>query len=679
MVVASARGLGHAFGAQDIFAGLAFEIQPRDRVALVGVNGAGKSTLLRILARVEVANHGQLSLPAADRVAYLPQEVDFPAGQSLDAYLREAFAATRQLEAELRDLESRLAVVSSETEIAHLLARHAEVQARLEAGDGYAYDHRLQATIAGLGIADSLLDREVATFSGGQRTRAALARILLGGADLLLLDEPTNHLDIEATEWLETYLVGAAPALVIASHDRHFLDAVATRTWEIADGDLEAYVGNYTQFARQRADREARQRRDFATQQAHVARTEAFIRRYRAGVKSRQARGRQKLLDRVVRVGPPRDPGKLRLAISATLRAGDIVLATEGLAIAPDAPAGAGLRGQSPGMPFVHEAPAGARGITPLVTCDDAEIGRGDRIAIVGPNGAGKTTLLRVLMGEVVPVRGRAHLGYGVQVAYYAQAHEQLDVGGTVLSGVIGMRPMSEGEARTYLGRFLFTGDDVFKPVSALSGGERSRLALARLSLTTANVLVLDEPTNHLDIYAREALEAVLDQFDGTLIFVSHDRFLVDGLATKLWEVAEGRMQVHEGSWSAMRAARRAGASAGRLAGPTATASPARAPGSAPGRPAGRGIGSRALPDARELKVARERATRVADDVSRLEAEIQDVVASLESAARSGLPSSLVALGHRLEDATTELREAEERWLAIQAHLEELECLATTR
>ena len=680
MAVASARGLGHAFGAQDVFSGVTFEIQPRDRVALVGVNGAGKSTLLRILARIERADRGEMSLPTADRVAYLPQEVHFNSGLTLEAYLLDAFSTTRQIEAELRDLEATLETASTDGEIDRLLARHATLQQSLEAGDGYAYEHRLHATIAGLGIPVAHLTREVATFSGGQRTRAALARILLGGADLLLLDEPTNHLDIESTEWLETYLASAASAVVVVSHDRRFLDAVATRTWEIADGEFEAYVGNYTQFARQRAEREARARRDYAAQQAHVARTEAFIRRYKAGVKSRQARGRQKLLDRLERIGPPKDPGKLRIAIAATLRAGDIVVATESLGIAPDAPAGAGLRGQSPGMPFVLEAPPHARSLAPMVVCENAEISRGDRVAIVGPNGAGKTTLLRVLMGEIVPVRGRAHLGYGVQVGYYAQAHEQLDLGGTVLSGVLSMRAMSETDARTYLGRFLFTGDDVFKRVASLSGGERSRLALAQLALSTANVLILDEPTNHLDIYAREALEAVLDQFDGTIIFVSHDRFLIDGLATRIWEVADGRMVAHEGTWSAIRAARRVSVSTARAAAAVTVPLPTTSvPPPLDARGLQRSIGtSRLNPDGRDLKVARERLVRAAADLASLESALASVNASLEAAARTGNHVDLASLGVEHEAVTTQLRVAEERWLEAQSRLEDIECVISS-
>ena len=678
MALATARGLGHAFGAQDVFAGVTFEIQPRDRIALVGVNGAGKSTLLKILARLEAADRGNVSLPPPDRVAYLPQEVNFPAGMTLEAYLLEAFAATRLIEAQLRAIEEGLEAANTDEAVAALLDRHASLQQQLEARDGYAYEHRLHVTIAGLGIPDAHLGRDVASFSGGQRTRAALARILLGGADLLLLDEPTNHLDVEATEWLETYLTSASPAVVVVSHDRHFLDAVATRTWEIADGEFEAYVGNYTQFARQRAEREARARRDFATQQAHVARTEAFIRRYKAGVKSRQARGRQKLLDRLERVGPPKEPGKLRLAITATLRAGDVVLATESLGIAPDAPAGSGLRGQSPGMPFIMEASAQARTFTPLVTCADTEVARGDRIAIVGPNGAGKTTLLRVLMGEIVPVRGRAHLGYGVQVGYYAQAHEQLDLTGTVLSSVFSMRSMSETEARTYLGRFLFTGDDVFKRVTALSGGERSRLALAQLALSTANVLVLDEPTNHLDIYAREALEAVLDQFDGTIIFVSHDRFLVDGLATHVWEVADGRMVAHQGTWSAIRAARKGAPVAVKAGSPPTPPSFAQASAIARAVPHAQSPTVKVVrgqPDARELKVARERLARAAAEAASLEEELKTVNASLESASRSGNGSVLASLGMEHDRVYGRLRDAEERWLDAQARLEELECL----
>ena len=682
MSLVSASNLARAYGAQDIFADVGFEIHTRERIALVGVNGAGKSTLLRLLARVEPVDRGALSLPPRDRVGYLPQEVTFAEGMTLQTYLDGAFAHVRQLEAELRNLEDALASPPPGVTIDELLTRHSDVSLAFEAADGYAYQHRVHETIAGLGIPEAHLEREVTTFSGGQRTRAALARLLLSGSDLLLLDEPTNHLDVDATEWLEGFLTGVNAAVVVVSHDRYFLDAVATRTWEIADGNFETYTGNYTQFARQRAEREARKQRDFATQQAHIARTEAFIRRYRAGVKARQARGRQKQLDRLGRVGPPRTQGQMNLAIRATLRAGDTVLAFENLGIAPEAPVGNGLLGQTPGMPFVHESNAQSRALTPLVHLPDIEVARGERVAIVGPNGAGKTTLLRVIMGELVPVRGRVHIGYGVQIAYYAQAHEQLDPKGTVMTEVTDGHAMSETEARTYLGRFLFTGDDVFKAVRALSGGERSRLALAKLALSTANVLILDEPTNHLDIYSREALEGVLDQFDGTIIFVSHDRFFIDGLSSQIWEVADGKLTLHRGTWSEVRAARHdVGKRPAKLddrnglENTSSVPEPARKPAQAQSRPT---PAARPTANPREVRAARERSEKLGRELAKLETDLQLLDQEIDASSRSGDGVKLVELGARHVVISEQLRAAEERWLDAQATLEALECVTAT-
>ena len=432
MPIATGVDLAKGFGAEQIFTAVSFEVQSRDRIALVGANGSGKTTLLRIVAGLERPDRGTLNLAGGPRVGYLPQEVSFPAGQTLNEYMLGAFQRLFSAEAELRSVEAALGAggraAGAGRRASALLERHARLLEEVEFLGGYSYHSRMREVLAGLGIGEERLEQDLETFSGGQRTRVALARLLLSERELLLLDEPTNHLDLEATEWLEEYLAQASPAVIVVSHDRYFLDRVAARTWEMEDGRLEAYTGNYTRFAEQKVERLARQQKEFEAQQEHIERTEAFVRRYKAGQRSRQARGRQKHLDRLERVARPREQAGVRLQIQSTLRSGDTVLATEGLAVAAGAP-GARAQRVTPGQPVVWTAPRG-RAVPPegvLFRAPDVEVQRGDRIAIVGPNGAGKTTFLRVITGETEPAAGRLYIGYGVQLAYYAQAHEQLD------------------------------------------------------------------------------------------------------------------------------------------------------------------------------------------------------------------------------------------------------------
>ncbi|HVG98531.1 MAG TPA: ABC-F family ATP-binding cassette domain-containing protein, partial [Chloroflexota bacterium] len=557
MPVVTGAGLARNYGAEEIFAGVTFEIQERDRIALVGANGSGKTSLLRIIAGQERPDRGTLTLGRGLRIGYLPQEVRFPPEQTLSEYMLGAFGHLFALESELRSVEAALGATGAEGAHEALLERHAQLLHDFEFNGGYSYDSRMREVLAGLGIGEERLPQVLESFSGGQRTRVALARLLLSEFDLLLLDEPTNHLDLAATEWLEGYLAQTRQAVVVVSHDRYFLDRVATETWDLEDGRLECYAGNYSRFADQKAERLARQQREFAAQQEHIERTEAFIRRYKAGQRARQARGRQKQLDRLERVARPKEQAGVRLQIQSTLRSGDTVVATEGLAVAPGLPPPPAQR-LSPGQPVVYAAPRG-RTVPDghvLFRTPDVEVHRGDRVAIVGPNGAGKTTFLRVLTGETEPAAGRVYLGYGVQLAYYAQAHEQLDPRRTVLQEIQSVQPLGEEAARTYLGRFLFSADDAFKSVGSLSGGERSRLALARMAMSNANLLVLDEPTNHLDINSRGALEEVLSGFPGTIVFVSHDRYLIDALATHVWEVANGTLTTLTGAWAEYVAAR---------------------------------------------------------------------------------------------------------------------------
>jgi ATP-binding cassette subfamily F protein 3 len=659
MPVATGSRLAKSFGAEQVFQDVTFEIQDRDRIAFVGVNGSGKTTLLRTIAGLERADSGTVSFASGVRVGYLSQEVTFPSDLTLRQYVLSAFQRLVQIESDLHRVETQLAAAPAATAEAALLVRHANLLHEYEYGGGYTYLNRVHEVLAGLGITEDRLDQPLSSFSAGQRTRAALAHLLLTDEDLLLLDEPTNHLDLAATEWLEDFLTLSKAAIVVVSHDRYFLDQVATRTWELSFGQLDQYAGNYSRFAGQRAVRRERQQKEYEAQQAYIARTEAFIRRYRAGQRSRQARGRQKQLNRMERVASVRDAGQIRMEIQSTLRSGEIVLALEDVAVAASARPGRGVR-QQPGSPFMIEAPR-EQHVSPgdvLFSCPSVELRRGERAAIIGPNGSGKTTFLRVITGEIEPAAGRLFLGYGVQMAYYAQAHEQLNMASTVMGEILSTKPMGEEQARTYLGRFLFTGDDAFKPVTALSGGERSRLALAKMALSNANFLLLDEPTNHLDIYSREALEATLDQFGGTILFVSHDRYLIDGLATQVWEIAEGRLRAHRGDWGDFLAERERERERER-AQQAARVEAARAAGAARQS----SVTSRAITKAAAAR--RQQLERIEEHVASLTERLRQTEHELADASSIADAATIADLGHRHQAISAELAQAEDAWLTL--------------
>ena len=538
MSVAILTDLTKFYGAELIFRGVSFRIESRDRIGLVGPNGAGKTTLLHILAGRLQPDAGSVSLAERVTVGYLPQVAEFTPHFTLFEEMLTVFDAVRGWEEELHALAARLSdpdLLANESAYQATLARYADLQERFEHAGGYTLEPRVRQVLDGLGFTREQQEAPATRLSGGQQTRAALGRLLLLEPDLLLLDEPTNHLDLAALEWLEEYLINWRGSVIVVSHDRYFLDRVTTRTIEIAHQRAELYPGAYSRYVQMRAERLERWRKEYEAQQDHIAHTEEFIRRYKAGQRAKEARGRQKLLDRLERIERPPVEGKLKFHIGSAIEPGEIILTTEKLAVGyQDRDGGSGLR----------------------VAMADTTIERGDRVGLIGPNGGGKTTLLRAIVGQLSPLEGRAALGHNVQVGYYAQTHENLNLNATLVDEIRSVSHLSEEGARGYLGRFLFSGDDVFKPVGALSGGERSRVALAKLTLQGANFLVLDEPTNHLDLPAREALEAILREYDGTLLFVSHDRYFVDGLATTIWSLEDGAVTVHEGNYTRYRTLR---------------------------------------------------------------------------------------------------------------------------
>ena len=527
-----------SFGAELIFSGVSFRVDARDRIGLVGPNGAGKTTLLNLLAGRLEQERGEIALAQGVSVGYLPQVADFHPERSLADEMRAVFTHVRAWERELAELAARMSDPAAlrDPEAYHaLLERYAEMQARFEHAGGYTIEPRVRQVLDGLGFTREQQEAPARQLSGGQQTRAALGRLLLLEPDLLLLDEPTNHLDLAALEWLETYLGAWRGAVIVVSHDRYFLDRVTTRTIEIAHQRAELYPGAYSKYVQLRAERLERWRKDYEAQQEHIAHTEEFIRRYKAGQRAKEARGRQKQLDRLERIERPPTESTIKFHLGAAIEPGQIALTTEKLVV--------GFEGGSDGAAL-------------RVRMADTIVERGARIGLIGPNGSGKTTLLRTLVGQIAPLEGHLTLGRNVQIGYYAQTHENLNLNATLLDEIRQVSQLSEEGARGYLGRFLFTGDDVFKPVGALSGGERSRVALAKLTLQGANTLVLDEPTNHLDLPAREALEGILREYDGTLIFVSHDRYFVDALAEGIWALEGGEVVVYEGNYSRYRARR---------------------------------------------------------------------------------------------------------------------------
>jgi ATP-binding cassette subfamily F protein 3 len=523
--------LAKSYGPDDIFAGVEVAIPQGARIGLVGPNGAGKTTLLRILAGLEEPSRGVVHQSRGLRLGYLPQESALYSEGTLWEEMLGAFTELREREAELARLEAAMA---DPDQFEAALERYGPLQHQFELDGGYHYDTRIKQVLTGLNFEPGDYERPVAQLSGGQKTRALLGRLLLESPDLLVLDEPTNHLDIHAVEWLESWLNAWDGAVLIVSHDRYFLDQVVSTIWEMAFGGLAEFRGNYSAYLVQRADRHARHQAEYETQQALIAKEQEFIRRNMAGQNTRQAKGRLRRLDRLMDsdegklVDRPREQGQIKLNLQTSLRSGDRVIETHDLAV-----------GYADDGKVLFRAP-------------DLLLWREECAALIGPNGAGKTTFLKTLLGDIQPLDGTVKLGSSLKLGYFAQAHEGLNPERTAMEEILSVQEMPPGRARDYLAKFLFSGDDVFKKIGVLSGGERGRVALAKLALAGANLLLLDEPTNHLDIPSQEVLQAVLAEFPGTILLVSHDRYLIDALATQIWSVdaMRGTLELFKGTWT---------------------------------------------------------------------------------------------------------------------------------
>ena len=565
MSLITAVNLAKSFGANDIFSGISLSIPHHARIAIIGPNGIGKTTLLRILAREEEPSAGEVSQARNLSIGHLAQEAGLDSPHTLWEECLVPFQRLREQEAELQRLEHAMAVPD---QVDQVLEKYGRLQAEFDHRGGYTYIHRIQQVLSGLGFTADEYQAPLARLSGGERTRALLARLLLSEPDLLILDEPTNHLDIAAVEWLEGYLRQWDGATLIVSHDRYFLDQVVDTIWEMTRSGFEVYRGNYSAYLKQRSERWERRREVFEAEKEKLEKDLDYIKKNISGQNVSQARGRLRRLSRhlqaIEQVGleaaigkkwgelsmsvdtttsmlspeeaqhrlnalrePSNKPPQLHMHLHTEQRSGEIVLRTHDLQI--------GYPGKV------------------LFSAGEIELRRLQCTALIGPNGAGKTTFLKTILEKIPPLAGEVELGASLKVGYFAQAHEDLHPERTLVQEIDAVAPeMLVADIRNYLARFLFSGEDVYKRVEVLSGGERGRLALAKLALTGANLLLLDEPTNHLDIPSQEILQEVLDEFQGTILLVSHDRYLIDALATQIWEIdeAKGILRTFKGSYS---------------------------------------------------------------------------------------------------------------------------------
>lgn len=561
MSILSANNLTLSFGDFDLFRGLSVSVANDSKIGLIGPNGIGKTSLLMILAGLNPPTSGSIHLARGYRLGYLRQEAVEAFGDRANSVFTEmltVFAGLQEQQERLHALEAEMSARYTED----LLAQYGDLQDAFERAGGYDYELRVRQTLQGLGLGKAYWDTPINHLSGGQKTRALLARLLLEKPDLLMLDEPTNHLDSEAIEWLEHTLGEWEGAVLVASHDRYFLDNVITTIWEMNHSGIDEYSGNYSSYLLQRDARWEYAQRVFEEEKARLLKEVDFIQRnwVRASTHARALGMLRKISRELVaveaygigvlrngskwhelgfRADKPMDvieairavnaisfpsrPPQIRPRLSQMHNSGNIVLRADGVVIG------------YPGNMLFH--------------ANDVELRRGECAALIGPNGSGKTTFLRTFLGELETLEGDLYRGASLNIGYFAQAHDDLDPKLSVLDELLHHKEMDPGEARSHLAQYLFRGDDVFKPVSALSGGERGRLALAILSLKGANFLLLDEPTNHLDLPAQEVLQQVLEEYNGTILLVSHDRYLINRLATQIWELKDGRLHVFKGTY----------------------------------------------------------------------------------------------------------------------------------
>ncbi|MCU7558534.1 ABC-F type ribosomal protection protein [Macrococcus capreoli] len=529
MILLQASNITKSYSGENIFSNVKFEVKSNDRIAIVGRNGAGKTTLMKILAGTEDFDSGHLSMTKNVKLGYLTQQMTLNADGTVYEAMKKPFLHLEKMQQELNSIALYLSEQSDNAhtpEYQEQLANYEKLQHQFEAQDGYLYETKIKTVLTGLNFKPEDFDQKIDTFSGGQKTRLALAEMLLHNPDLLLLDEPTNHLDMDTTAWLENYLTTYSGAIVIISHDRYFLDKVVNTVYDVALGQVQKYVGNYSKFIEQRDQFYEKMQAQYERQQAEIKRLETFVQKNitRAST-SGMAKSRRKVLEKMTKIDMPKqDDHSMNLRFHIQKETGNDVLRINDLAIGYD---------------------------TPLAEHLNLDIKKQDAVAFIGPNGIGKTTFIKTIAKQLQALHGDIQYGANLSIGYYDQKQAEFSSNNTVLEELWQYYPnLPEKEIRTVLGRFLFVQDDVKKIINDLSGGEKARLQLAKLSLEENNVLILDEPTNHLDIDAKEVLEEALIHYPGTLLFVSHDRYFINKIATKIFQMTDNGGKLFLGDYS---------------------------------------------------------------------------------------------------------------------------------
>ena len=615
-----------------------FQLNFSEKVGLIGRNGCGKTTFLRLINAELEPDDGQVVKDPHLKIGFLQQIVQFDSEKNLFEEAVSVFQALEALAHKMEELESEIETQAKDSGLQALLNEYAELQMRWEIEGGYSYEAQTKSVLFGLGFDESDLRKRVAGLSGGELNRLNLAKLLLSKPNLLLLDEPTNHLDIAAVEWLEDYLRDYPHGFILISHDRYFLDAVVTKVFELAQGRLEEYNGNYSQAVKERERRLLMRQKNYEQQQEMIERTEDFIRRNIAGQKTKQAQSRRKMLEKLERIAAiPHDRSTAKFGFEMTHPSGNLVLEVSGLDV--------GYQG------------------TPLIRKLNLSVTRGERIGIIGPNGSGKTTLLKTVLGLQNPLQGYVTLGQNVRIGYYAQTLSELDPSLTVLEQLRSVAPLESDETlRGYLARFLFRREEVFRPVSLLSGGEKSRVALAKLIFSKANTLMLDEPTNHLDIPSCEALESALKEFTGTLILVSHDRYLINSLAQKIIYLnGAGEYQYFEGTYQEFEAHSKTGSTEDALVLRQSEEGPATELGLIAGRVS-----------KNERSKIKSRCETVEQEIRRLEEDVALALEKLSEPATAGDHSLFGSFHGRYLEMTSRLEQLYKEWWDLLALLEKI-------
>ena len=633
--------LSKAFGVHVVFHDVSFEIRRGERIGLIGANGAGKSTLLKCLIGEEEYDSGNFIVSEGESVGYLQQDITAEDDTTIREAMTEAWHDVLSLEERMKEAEKAM---QDHPDDEDAMNRYARLQERFEWMGGYEYEAMSRKIVHGLGFSEEDMDRPVRNFSGGQKTRINLAKALVRRPDYLFLDEPTNHLDMDMLEWLEGYLLSYGGGILIVSHDRYFLDRVATSILELDNGVVTKYKGNYTRYIQQHDERRKALVSAYKKQQEKIHETEEYIRKYKAGIKAKQARGRQSQLNRLERIELAPEAESLRFQFAPVEQCGEKVLVLDD------------IDGGFTDRQLFHH-------LSLLVR-------RGESCSLIGPNGTGKTTLIRMILGELEPEKGHITLGSRVHIGYFAQEHTDLHGAWTILEEIMNDFSYGEDEARSVLGHFLFHGDDVFKVVDNLSGGEEARLALLKLFLQGPNFLILDEPTNHLDIPTREVLEQALIDFGGTYLVVSHDRYFLDKITQRTLVLEDQQLHEYLGNYTYYREKLRqaeelAAQEAAEAAAELSAKAKAKAE-TAPKAVAKEKVQAEASkPDKKKAAPSPQQLERIEMKIAELEATLKMYDVQLNSPENQTDPDKLMELTKAYEDTQNKLDEAYERWEAL--------------